>query len=71
MRVLASCARGTRALVERECSDLGLPVVHRDGEGVTLELDEAGLARALVHLCPCTHQRFAPAVVSSSQFTSR
>jgi 23S rRNA G2445 N2-methylase RlmL len=50
MKILALAARGTLPLVAAECRSLGLRILHEGPEGVDLDLDEAQLAKALVHL---------------------
>lgn len=50
MKILALAARGTLPLVAAECRQLGLRILHEGPEGVDLDLDEAQLAKALVHL---------------------
>lgn len=54
MRVLALAAEGTRDLVAAECRALGLPVRGTSPDGVELDLDEGGVARALVGLAIAT-----------------
>ncbi len=50
MRVLATASAGTQRLLASECGDLGLRPRKVKAHGVELDLDWAGVARALVHL---------------------